>query len=67
MFYFKIAGSVVGWGYDEHGELSEELTTLSMPVVSKDVCIYSLSDFYLKATTTDTYCAGFVNGKGNKI
>ncbi|KAK9751326.1 Trypsin [Popillia japonica] len=55
-------GSVVGWGYDEHGELSEELTTLSMPVVSKDVCIYSLSDFYLKATTTDTYCAGFVNG-----
>ncbi|KAI4455097.1 modular serine protease [Holotrichia oblita] len=55
-------GTVVGWGYDEHGKLSEELTMLNMPIVSKDVCIYSLVEFYPKFTTADTYCAGFING-----
>ncbi|KAK9751282.1 Trypsin [Popillia japonica] len=55
-------GTVVGWGYDEDGKLTEELTKLEMPVVSKEVCIYSLLDFYSSFTTVDTYCAGFLNG-----
>ncbi|KAI4455191.1 modular serine protease [Holotrichia oblita] len=55
-------GTVVGWGYDEDGKLTEELTMLNMPIVSKQVCIYSLPDFYPRFTTNDTYCAGFING-----
>lgn len=67
VFCFKIAGTVVGWGYDEDGKLTEELTKLEMPVVSKEVCIYSLLDFYSSFTTVDTYCAGFLNGKNGRI
>ncbi|KAK9751328.1 Trypsin [Popillia japonica] len=55
-------GTVVGWGYDETGKLTDELTMLNMPVVSKEVCIYSLPDFYPRFTTIETYCAGFTNG-----
>lgn len=57
----------MGWGYDETGKLTDELTMLNMPVVSKEVCIYSLPDFYPRFTTIETYCAGFTNGKMNEI
>lgn len=60
-------GTIVGWGYDENGRLREELTSLSIPIVSKEVCIYSLPDFYPRFTTLETYCAGFTNGKANII
>ncbi|KAI4455112.1 modular serine protease [Holotrichia oblita] len=59
---FETTGTVVGWGYDEKDKLSEELTILNIPIVPKDVCIYSLPDFYSKFTTPDSYCAGFSNG-----
>ncbi|XP_071056951.1 chymotrypsin-like elastase family member 2A isoform X2 [Onthophagus taurus] len=55
-------GSVVGWGFNEYGKLTEELIKLDMPIVSKDTCIYSFPDFYVRYTTSDTFCAGFTNG-----
>ncbi|KAI4455114.1 serine protease gd n-terminus [Holotrichia oblita] len=55
-------GTVVGWGFDENGKLTEELTMLNMPIVSKDSCIYSFPDFFSRFTTSETYCAGFTNG-----
>ncbi|KAI4455188.1 modular serine protease [Holotrichia oblita] len=60
--FFKIIGTVVGWGFDENGKLTEELTMLNMPIVSKDSCIYSFPDFFSRFTTSETYCAGFTNG-----
>lgn len=63
----KIAGTVVGWGYDKEGNLTEELTMLNMPIVSKEVCVRSLPEFYPTFATNDTYCAGFLNGKRNRI
>ncbi|KAK9751280.1 Serine protease gd N-terminus [Popillia japonica] len=55
-------GTVVGWGYDKEGNLTEELTMLNMPIVSKEVCVRSLPEFYPTFATNDTYCAGFLNG-----
>lgn len=60
--FFKFAGTVVGWGYDEDGRLSEELKMLDMPIIPKEKCIYSLPEFYPRFTTLDSYCAGFING-----
>lgn len=55
-------GTVVGWGFDETGKVTEALTQAKMPVVSKETCIYSFPEFYSKFTTQKTYCAGFRNG-----
>lgn len=55
-------GTVIGWGFDETGKLSEKLTQAKMPVVNKETCIYSYPDFYSRFTTAKTYCAGFRNG-----
>ncbi|XP_060532656.1 phenoloxidase-activating factor 1-like [Cylas formicarius] len=55
-------GTVVGWGYDEKGKVSEELTKAHMPIVSQLTCVYSLPDFYSRFTSVYTFCAGFKNG-----
>ncbi|KRT86291.1 Trypsin, partial [Oryctes borbonicus] len=55
-------GTVVGWGFDENGKLTEELTMLNMPIISKEACIYSFPDFFSRFTTSETFCAGFTNG-----
>ncbi|XP_017770035.1 PREDICTED: coagulation factor X-like isoform X2 [Nicrophorus vespilloides] len=54
-------GTVVGWGFDETGKVTEELTQANMPVVSKETCIYSFPEFFSRFTTKKTYCAGFRN------
>ncbi|RZC34687.1 limulus clotting factor C-like [Asbolus verrucosus] len=56
------AGTVVGWGFDENGRVTEQLTKAKMPVVSQETCIYSFPDFYSRFTSSKTYCAGFKNG-----
>ncbi|CAH1118358.1 unnamed protein product [Phaedon cochleariae] len=56
-------GTVVGWGFDENGKVTEQLTKAHMPVVSQETCIYSFPDFYSRFTSDHTYCAGFKNGK----
>jgi len=58
----KKLGSVVGWGFDETGKVTEELMQTKMPVVSQDTCLFSYPDFYSRFTTSNTFCAGFKNG-----
>ncbi|CAG9831444.1 unnamed protein product [Diabrotica balteata] len=55
-------GTVVGWGFDESGRVTEQLTKAHMPVVSQETCIYSFPEFYSRFTSDHTYCAGFNNG-----
>nr|XP_023012927.1 uncharacterized protein LOC111502961 [Leptinotarsa decemlineata] len=61
------AGTVVGWGYDESGKVTEQLTKAQMPIVTQETCIYSFPDFYSRFTSDHTFCAGFNNGApGNR-
>uniref|UniRef100_A0AAR5PRL4 Peptidase S1 domain-containing protein n=1 Tax=Dendroctonus ponderosae TaxID=77166 RepID=A0AAR5PRL4_DENPD len=55
-------GTVVGWGFDESGKITEQLTKANMPIVSQETCIYSFPDFYSRFTSNTTFCAGFKNG-----
>ncbi|CAK1541815.1 unnamed protein product [Leptosia nina] len=55
-------GSVVGWGFDDTGVATEELTLVEMPVVDHLTCIRSYSEFFSRFTSDDTYCAGFRDG-----
>ncbi|CAK1589942.1 unnamed protein product [Parnassius mnemosyne] len=55
-------GSVVGWGFDETGVATEELTLVEMPVVDQETCIRSYSDFFARFTSQYTYCAGYRDG-----
>ncbi|XP_050308922.1 chymotrypsin-like elastase family member 2A [Anthonomus grandis grandis] len=55
-------GIVVGWGFDETGTVTEQLTKAHMPIVSQETCIYSFPDFYSRFTSSTTFCAGFKNG-----
>ncbi|KAJ0173273.1 hypothetical protein K1T71_011449 [Dendrolimus kikuchii] len=55
-------GSVVGWGFDDSGMASEELNLVEMPVVSAETCIRSYADFFVRFTSSYTYCAGYRDG-----
>ncbi|KAF5288693.1 hypothetical protein FQR65_LT11958 [Abscondita terminalis] len=55
-------GTVVGWGIDEKGVLTEELMKTTMPIVPQDTCLFSNPDFYSRFTSENTYCAGHRNG-----
>ncbi|CAH2052767.1 unnamed protein product, partial [Iphiclides podalirius] len=55
-------GSVVGWGFDETGVATEELTLVEMPVVDQETCIRSYSDFFARFTSQYTFCAGYRDG-----
>ncbi|XP_052739186.1 CLIP domain-containing serine protease B4 isoform X2 [Bicyclus anynana] len=56
-------GSVVGWGFDDTGVATEELSLVEMPVVDQETCIRSYSAFFDKFTDRDyTYCAGYRDG-----
>ncbi|XP_055602658.1 uncharacterized protein LOC129751283 [Uranotaenia lowii] len=55
-------GFVPGWGYNEQGLVSEELSYAQMPVVAHETCIWSNRDFFSKVTSNTSFCAGFRNG-----
>ncbi|XP_026740430.1 serine proteinase stubble-like isoform X2 [Trichoplusia ni] len=55
-------GSVVGWGFDDTGVATEELSLVEMPVVDQETCIRSYSDFFVRFTSDYTFCAGYRNG-----
>ncbi|KAF2882846.1 hypothetical protein ILUMI_23358 [Ignelater luminosus] len=55
-------GTVVGWGFDQTGTVTENLMQAKMPVVSTETCIFSNRDFFSRFTSTKTFCAGFRNG-----
>ena len=56
------SGEVPGWGYNENGLVSEELSFIKMPVVTHETCIWSNRDFFSKITSEKSFCAGFRNG-----
>ncbi|XP_037302873.1 limulus clotting factor C isoform X1 [Manduca sexta] len=58
-------GSVVGWGFDETGVATEELSLVEMPVVDTETCIRSYSEFFIRFTSEYTYCAGYRDGVYN--
>ncbi|XP_047538522.1 serine protease gd-like isoform X3 [Vanessa atalanta] len=55
-------GSVVGWGFDDTGVATEELTLVEMPIVDTETCIRSYSEFFVKFTSQYTFCAGYRDG-----
>ncbi|XP_058446573.1 transmembrane protease serine 3-like isoform X2 [Malaya genurostris] len=55
-------GFVPGWGYNEKGLVSEQLSFAQMPVVAHETCIWSNRDFFSKVTSNTSFCAGFRNG-----
>ncbi|XP_072382312.1 chymotrypsin-like elastase family member 2A isoform X2 [Diabrotica undecimpunctata] len=55
-------GTVVGWGFDQNGRVTDQLTKAHMPVVSQTTCINSSPQFFSRFTSNYTYCAGFKNG-----
>lgn len=61
--YICIIGTVVGWGFDETGQVTEQLHKAQMPIVSQDKCRSSFPEFYTRFTSDRTFCAGFQNGK----
>jgi hypothetical protein len=54
---------VVGWGFDDGGRPTEELSLVEMPVVDTETCIRSYSEFFVRFTSTYTFCAGYRNGE----
>lgn len=59
-------GSIPGWGYNENGLVSEDLTFIRMPIVTHETCIWSNRDFFSKVTSDKSFCAGFRNGSSGK-
>ncbi|XP_050353335.1 serine protease gd-like isoform X2 [Nymphalis io] len=59
-------GSVVGWGFDDTGVATEELTYVEMPVVDTETCIRSYSEFFAKFTSQYSFCAGYRDGSTNE-
>lgn len=55
-------GTVVGWGYDHTGRVTEHLTKARMPVIEHLQCVWSYPDFFSKFVSNRTFCAGFRNG-----
>ncbi|XP_066153845.1 chymotrypsin-C-like [Euwallacea fornicatus] len=55
-------GTVAGWGFDETGKVTEQLTKAHMPIVSQETCLFSYPDFYSRFTSSTTMCAGYQNG-----
>lgn len=54
---------VVGWGYDENNQVTEELKMARMPVVSYVTCLKSYPQFFSQFTAENkTFCAGFRQG-----
>lgn len=56
-------GHIAGWGYNERGEISNELQEASMPIVSRRTCLDSDPEhFRLLYRDPKTFCAGYKNG-----
>ncbi|XP_076254544.1 limulus clotting factor C-like isoform X1 [Rhynchophorus ferrugineus] len=54
-------GTVVGWGFDQSRQLTNNLMKTKMPVVPTDKCILSNRNFFSQFVSETNYCAGFRN------
>ncbi|XP_046385985.1 uncharacterized protein LOC124155871 [Ischnura elegans] len=52
-------GVVVGWGFDRHGNVSEELTTSRMPLLTMRTCSSRYPKLLNYALSDRIYCAGY--------
>lgn len=57
-------GFVVGWGFNEHFQMSENLKQLELPTFPLLDCFYRNRAFFNGFSTKKNFCAGFKNGKG---
>lgn len=63
-FYFIFSLKVAGWGRTETGDPSDELRTLTTPVIDLNQCRIEMSKYkFTKYITDDKICAGYTNGK----
>lgn len=59
----KISGIMVGWGFTERHQLSQNLVKAEMPIIAKDKCIFSNPDFFSQFLhETSSFCVGYKNG-----
>ncbi|KAL1490932.1 hypothetical protein ABEB36_011601 [Hypothenemus hampei] len=56
-------GTVVGWGFNDKGEISKTLTKADLPIVSTTKCLFSNRPFYSQFLYDKNFCAGFKNGR----
>ncbi|CAG7634489.1 unnamed protein product, partial [Allacma fusca] len=58
-------GTVVGWGKDATGNLTDNLHVTGLPVVSPRACLENVQESLAMQlqTRSTTYCAGFTNGQ----
>ncbi|XP_050308708.1 serine protease gd-like [Anthonomus grandis grandis] len=54
-------GLVVGWGFDQTGQLSKNLMQSELPIVSTKTCLFSNRNFFSQFTSDKNFCAGFRN------
>uniref|UniRef100_A0AAR5PS75 Peptidase S1 domain-containing protein n=1 Tax=Dendroctonus ponderosae TaxID=77166 RepID=A0AAR5PS75_DENPD len=54
-------GTVVGWGINEKGELSQNLMRIELPVISNTDCLFSNRNFFSQFLSHNNFCAGFQN------
>ncbi|XP_058838442.1 venom protease-like [Topomyia yanbarensis] len=55
-------GTIVGWGFEQAGKLSEKLKTAQVPVISYLQCLKSDRDFFSRNLNSGMFCAGLLNG-----
>uniref|UniRef100_A0A1Q3FLE9 Putative trypsin-like serine protease n=1 Tax=Culex tarsalis TaxID=7177 RepID=A0A1Q3FLE9_CULTA len=55
-------GTIVGWGNDQSGKLSDQLQSASVPVISFMDCLKSDREFFSVNLYSGMYCAGLKNG-----
>ncbi|KAF5282664.1 hypothetical protein FQA39_LY17524 [Lamprigera yunnana] len=53
-------GTVVGWGFDEAGKIEEKLMHTQMAIQPMEVCNAFISNYSLKYSRDNTYCANFL-------
>ncbi|KAK9892388.1 hypothetical protein WA026_019840 [Henosepilachna vigintioctopunctata] len=55
------SGVVIGWGFNEHGIITNKLIKTYMPVVPRETCIRSYPEFFTHFTSNNSFCARFSN------
>ncbi|KAL3271717.1 hypothetical protein HHI36_022188 [Cryptolaemus montrouzieri] len=56
------SGLVVGWGFNEHGIVTNKLIKTYMSIVPKQTCINSYPEYFAHFSSSKSFCAGFSNG-----
>ncbi|XP_058465242.1 venom protease-like [Malaya genurostris] len=55
-------GTIVGWGFEKAGKLSDKLQSAQVPVIPYLQCLKSDRDFFAQNLYSGMFCAGLLNG-----